>query len=678
MRNAMFVFGLAVLAGATCVAETTARNAAVAPDATKFAAVPRLQFNQRAVQLAEPLFWTRDANGNGALDPGELAVTWGLNEASLGDYVRNGSFLPSFAAAYARIARPVSAGGSSAADTTRRKAVLAELAQGRPTLVLTEFTEPRDVQLVGHIEKAARIIERLYARQTGVFGLEARIAADDTASRALFFRNQSPFCEAPQTENDPACNALAPRPKNISGLYPASIQADSSFCKVLEKRADADRLFDQFSVVRHKAGGRAAGNPATDELEAVPYTVAFADDMKAVSAELRAAAAVVAGDPAETAFKAYLEAAAQAFLDNSWFKADMAWKAMTATNSKWYLRIAPDEVYAEPCSRKANFHVTFARINQESLEWQRRLEPVKNDMEAAIASLAGPPYQARKIGFALPDFIDIVLNAGDSRSALGATIGQSLPNWGPVAESGGRTVAMTNLYTDPDSEAALLAQARSLLCKATADRVDPAVRFMTISTVLHEAAHNLGPAHEYRANGLTDDQAFGGPLASTMEELKAQTASLYFAEWLATRGVLSKEDAQSAHLRDVLWSFGHIAQGMLDARGKPKPYSQLAAIQMGFLNQRGVLSWKASEKAANGTDVGCFDVDLAKWPAAVEDLSRLVFGIKSRGDRPLAEKTRDEWVSDGTAWAGLRKTVEERWLRAPKAAFVYSIQSRHP
>jgi len=114
---------------------------------------------------------------------------------------------------------------------------------------------------------------------------------------------------------------------------------------------------------------------------------------------------------------------------------------------------------------QGNFHMTFALINQESLEWQRRLEPVKDDMEAAIASLAGPPYEPREVGFALPDFIDIVLNAGDSRSALGATIGQSLPNWGPVAESGGRTVAMTNLYTDPDSEAVLMEQARALLCK---------------------------------------------------------------------------------------------------------------------------------------------------------------------------------------------------------------------
>ncbi len=663
----LIVLAIASAPGLCFAAEAAAAKAS-------YSSVPRLEFNQRAAERNEPLFWIRDADDDGAIDPGELAVTWGPGEARLGSYVADGRFTPAFAAAFARIAAPVAFDGLAGSERARRQAVRTELGQGRPTLVLTTLTAPRDVQLVGHLEKVARIVERLYAQQNGVSGLDAGIPGDDTMSRALFFRNQGPFCEAPKTENDPACNALAQRPKRVSGLYPVSIQSDPDFCAVLEKRADADALFNQFSVVRHAPGGRAKGDPAADELVAVPYHVAYADDMKAVSTELRAAASVLAGDPAEAAFKAYLEAAAQAFLDDDWFKADVAWKAMTATNSRWYLRVGPDEVYAEPCSRKANFHMTFALINQESLEWQRRLEPVKDDMEAAIAALAGPPYKAREVGFALPDFIDIVLNAGDSRSALGATIGQSLPNWGPVAEAGGRTVAMTNLYTDPDSEAALLEQARALLCKSTADRVDPAARLMTLSTVLHEAAHNLGPAHEYRVDGKTDGQVFGGALASTLEELKAQTAALYYSDWLVARGLLSRQDADAAHIRDVLWAFGHIAQGMLDGRGKPKAYSQLAAIQMGFLNQRGVLQWKPNEKAANGSDTGCFDVDLAKWPAAVDDLSRLVFGIKSRGDRALAEQTRDEWISDGTAWAGVRGVIQERWLRAPKASFVYSIQ----
>ena len=100
-----------------------------------------------------------------------------------------------------------------------------------------------------------------------------------------------------------------------------------------------------------------------------------------------------------------------------------------------------DEVYYEPCALKAGFHVSFARINPGSVEWRDRLAPLKDKMEQALAKLAGKPYKARKVGFRLPDFIDIVVNAGDDRDAIGATIGQSLPNWGPVATEGrGRTV----------------------------------------------------------------------------------------------------------------------------------------------------------------------------------------------------------------------------------------------
>lgn len=666
---------LAVLAACSSSPAATAAASQEA-GASRYAALQRLDFNRRAVDYAVPLFWVIDADKDGAIDPAELAVTWGPNDDTLGRYVKAGVFTPEFDAVYEKLGHPVPLAGLSAGERTRRETVLLELSQGRPALVQTKLASPRDVALVGHLQQAARLIERVHARQNGVFGLDARIPADDTASKALFFRNQGPYCEAAKTESNPACNALSDKPGKVSGIYPASIQANPKFCEILEQRKDADVLLSPFVVVRHKDGGRSEGDPGTDDLVAIPYHVAFAQDMKAISAELSAAAAALAGDAAEAAFKSYLEAAARAFLDDSWFAADIAWKAMTATNSKWYLRVAPDEVYFEPCSRKAGFHMSFARINQESLAWQKTLDPVKADMERALAALAGPPYEPRAVGFALPDFVDIVINAGDSRSALGATIGQSLPNWGPVAESGGRTVAMTNLYTDPDSEVALLEETASLYCKATMERFDPNPRHQMFASLLHEAAHNLGPTSVYRVNGRTADQVFGGPLASTMEELKAQTASLYLPDWLADRGLLDKADVEKTHLTDVVWSFGQIAQGMTDAQGKPKPYSQLAAIQMGYLNSRGVLVWRAAERAANGSDVGCFDVDIAKWRPTVDELARIVFGAKGRGDRQLAEQTRDAWVSDGTPWAERRQVIQERWLRAPKASFVYGITSQ--
>ncbi|MDP2344466.1 MAG: hypothetical protein Q8O67_26150 [Deltaproteobacteria bacterium] len=655
------------------VTKTPTTTTTAAP-AARFDAIPRLEFNRRAAELAMPFFWIRDDNANKTLEPAEFAVLWGVSDQSRASFVDDkGAFTEMFRLAYAAMQKPAPIAATELpAEKARRESVLAELAQGRPTLVLTTLTTPEDKAVVAHVAKAARLIEKLYARQTGVDGLGSKIPELDLASQMLFFRNQGPFCEAPKTEKDPACSALADKPTKISGIYPASIQADAKFCEVLEKRKDSEQLLSPFVVVQHKPGGKAEGNAATDDLIAVPYTEVYAKEMGEIATELKAASSSIT-DPGEAAFKAYLDATAAAFGDNQWFKADVAWKAMTAVNSKWYLRIGPDEVYFEPCSHKAGFHVSFARINQDSLQWQKKLDPLKQDMEVALGTMAGKPYKIRDVGFQLPDFIDIVLNAGDARSAIGATIGQSLPNWGPVAESGGKTVAMVNLYTDDDSKAAYQEQASSLLCTETMNRVKDDPKNANLSTVLHEAAHNLGPAHEYKVNGKTDDQVFGGALASMMEELKSQTAALYFSEWLVGKGQLDAAVAENAHIHDVTWAFGHISQGMKNAEGKPKPYSQLAAVQMGFLNDKGALVWRPEAKAANGNDVGCFDLDLTKWTPAVDELTKLVAGIKARGDKPLAEKTRDAFVEEGTPWAKLRGVIADRWLRAPKASFVYSV-----
>ncbi len=627
----------------------------------------RLEFNRRAAEEALPLFWRTDADGDGALDAGELVGLWGWDGPALETLVVGGAFTPAFAALYETMVSPVAATGLDAAEVRRRTAIRDELGQGRPTLVETDLVgaSAEDLAIVDRVGRAAVLIERLFARQSGVFGFAAQLAAADPASRMVAFRNQGPFCEAPRTENDPDCNALAARPKRVSGLYPAALQEQPKFCELIATQKNAAELMGHFSVV---VDGATAGTYA-----AVPYHVAYKTDVEAIAVELEAGAAAIAS-AGEQPFAAYLRAAARGFRTNDWETADQAWVDMGSKGSRWYLRVGPDEVYHDPCALKAGFHVSFARINPSSVTWRDKLEPVKGELEAALARLAGPPYKARDVKFKLPDFIDVVINAGYARSAHGATIGQSLPNWGKVADAGGRTVAMTNLYTDADSSAALLEQTSSMFCPATQARVsaDPAASVM--STVLHEAAHNLGPAHDYKVKGKTDDQIFGGPLASTLEELKAQTAALYFSEWLAGRGVITRAEAEAAHVRDVAWGFGHVSRGMYTPDGTPKNYSQLASIQLGSLLAAKVLIWRADQTAANGTDRGCFDVDLAAWTPAIEKLAARVMRVKGAGDKKDALAMVAAFVDAKDTWADLRGVITERWLRAPRASFVYSIR----
>jgi hypothetical protein len=707
--------------GTPATAAASASGASAKP-AVRYDRIARRDFNRLAAQSYLPLFWRADADNDGRIGPTELAVLWGLEPTSSRDWVADGAFTQRFVDAYEKLAtlgaKPAStpvaatAAGTTAAPTAataagtsaqarssasaapsstaapstsgstaapsapavgsperearRRELVLRELDQARPTVIYTSFAgaSAEDRKLVGHLLTAAQTVEQIYLAQRGALALAAEIPTDDAASRMLFYRNQGPWCAAPRTEGEPDCSALPTFPKNVSGLYPASLQNDPQFCTTIGKQPDGEKLLHQFFVVREKDGKRVP----------VPYREEYRDSMAKVSVELRAAADTLSSDK-ETPFKTYLAAAAQAFLDDSWEQADEAWAKMNAQNSRFYLRIGPDEVYFEPCSRKAGFHVSFALINQGSLAWQRKLEPVKAQLEGEVARLAGAPYQARDVSFHLPDFIDIVLNAGDSRDPFGATIGQSLPNWGPVANEGrGRTVAMTNLYSDPDSEKALTELASSMLCAPSMARFSTKPDAFLMSTVLHEAAHNLGPAHEYKVNGKKATELFGGQLASTMEELKAQSSALHLASWLAGKGVVEKELAEQAHVRDVVWAFGHISRGMYGPSGERKPYSQLAAIQLGMLLEEGAAVWQPETKAHNGKDQGCVELKLERFPTVAEKMLGAAAGLLARGDVEAAKEIVRKYVDDPKDKGELHKVIQERWQRAPVASFVYSVE----
>jgi hypothetical protein len=671
--HARLLMGLCVLAidGMPCdhssraVAPQTVTVQAVELRAT-FDKIPRLDFNRRAAERFLPLFWRSDANKNGAIEPDELVILWGYGDLKYSDLIDGKGFTKSFSNLYSQLAAADEA-APSPEEQKHRELMKVELAQGRTTLIETDLSNAsaEEKSIAEHLEKAAVLTERVFARQTGTLGLADKIPPGDNASRMVFHRNQQAQCVAPKTENDPACNALADKPKRIVGLYPADIQSDPKFCEMLAKQPNSAQLMDHFTAVV------AGDKPGT--FKAVPYSEMWKDDMEAVAKELDLAAAAITS-PGEAALKAYLTAQAKAFRTNDWESANEPWAAMGVDNSKWYVRIAPDETYYEPCSVKAGFGAAVARINPESVAWQKKLDPVKGDMEKTFAAMAGAPYKARDVKFKLPDFIDIVLNAGNDRDAHGGTAGQSLPNWGKVAERGGRTVAMTNLGSDEDSRAAAAEQMASLFCPATNAQATTDSATILVTTMLHEACHNLGPAHEYKVKGKTDEQIFGGTLASMMEELKAQSGALYFTDWLADRGMLEKDVAEKVHLRDVSWAFGHISRGMYTGTGQPKTYSQLASIQMGLLMKAGALKFEPEATAANGKDKGCFELDFAKFPSEAKALATTVVKIKAAGDKKGADDLKAQWVDAKNDWAAMRDLIAERWLRAPKASFVYAVR----
>lgn len=619
----------------------------------------RDRVNQLALRLDLPLFWAADANGNGAPDPDEVRSLRFYPTAE--SWTRDDRFTPAFERAMERI---VAESLSPEPPDVRARLVRAELDHAAPTLVYSDLRALPEAHrgFARRMLTVAERIDALYATQAGMSALAPRVRDADDASRALFRRNWGPRCLGSLTERELACSALEGAPRQPVDVYPAEMQSSEGFCRALEARPDATALLSPFTVVRGEG----------ENLRAVPYTEAYAAQMRAVATDLRVAADAMS-DPEELALVAYLRAAATSFETNDWAPADEAWSRMSARNSRWYLRVAPDETYWEPCSQKAGFHLTLARINRASLAWQDRLTPLQNEMERALAALVTGEYTARNVSFHMPDFIDVVANAGDDRDAFGATIGQSLPNWGAVASEGrGRTVAMSNLYTDPDSDARHRAQASSLLTASAMESYTDDATPGLVSTILHEATHNLGPASEYRVDGRTADEAFGGAMSSMLEELKAQSGALYFTGWLRARGVIDEALARRIYVDSIVWAFGHVAAGMYTPTGQRKAYSQLAAVQLGALLDEGALAWDASALAADGAHRGAFSIDFERLPAACERVMARVLHVKARNDRAAADEMARRYV-DGDRVP--QRAITERYRAFPQVSFVYSVDA---
>lgn len=613
-------------------------------------ALDRADFNRLAAAADLPVFWKEDPTNQGLVDPAELT---GLGDgAALSRWVADGAFTPAFEAAYRHLV-----------ELRRRETVARELGQGRPTLVETDLTgaTAADRAVMGHLLDVARLIDELYATQRGAAGMIDRVAADDEASRALIHRNHGPWCEAPETEADPFCNGLPDFPEQHHFSWPDDVPINKTFCDDLAKQPNATALMDPFTVVRREGEG----------LIAVPYTEVYGDLMRQVAVALRAAAD--AADPkAEAPLVAYLRAAADGFETNRWEPADETWSRMSARNSHWYVRVGPDETYFEPCQLKAGFHLSLARVDADALAWEEKLSGLRAAMEGRVAQAIGAPYVARDVRFHLPEFINIAANAGDSRSSIGATIGQSLPNFGKVAEEGrGRTVAMVNLYTDPDSRETGLRQAEALLVPEVAALLADAEEMARLDTVLHEATHNLGPYGGTTIDGKRPEEHFGGRVDAILEELKAQTGSLLLMGLLGERGLLTEEQVRKGWAGTIAWSFGHIAAGMWTPSGQPKTYSQLAAILVGELSAAGALRFV---EGGDGLDPGRFQMDFARMPAAVDALMHEVGRIKVTGDIAGANALIDRHTGEAGLAAIHADLITERVLRFPKASFVYAVR----
>lgn len=409
------------------------------------------------------------------------------------------------------------------------------------------------------------------------------------------------------------------------------------------RRAEAGQLAaDRAALARHPAlselhPGLAdrlaalAGQPDPQRLYAVPYAVAWADELVAVKHHLfRAADAVEAEDPE---FARYLRNRGRDLLTNDYESGDAAW--VTGRYLHLNAQIGAYETYDDALFGVKAFHSLSLLVRDD----------------AATAALARGLGGLQEIENALPWESDrtvrtdipvgvyhVVADFGQARGTNTATI---LPNDALFARRYGRTILMrANIITHSELAESAAARWRAAMVPELAGALAPEGGLYR--TLWHEIGHYLGV--DRTADGRPLDQALQS-WADALEEMKSDLVSLFAHERFHAAGTI--DDARLTAVRA-----GGILRTLQNHRPRPdQPYQTMQLAQFNFFLERGLIAF---------ADDGRLTADLARYPGVVRALLTEVLAQQRAGDPAQAAAFFARW----TGWDERHEALAARLREA--------------
>lgn len=484
---------------------------------------------------------------------------------------------------------------------------------------------------------AGERLHRLYILQRHPDGLAAAdyLAAypELEAHRDLFRLNSGPMATTLDNTRGPFLSVSPETPAR--NVYPPGVtraELDNYFAANPARRAE---LLDDRAVVwaatpqnlrraldalhRYPAldtlhPGLSARLHASRDYLAVPYSVAYADDIFFVYARLNAAAdAVESGD---AAFARYLRLRARDLLSDDYEAGDAAWVTGRFTGNL-NAQIGAYETYDDTLYGVKTFF---------SLSLLVRDRPRSDELQAALTDIqavenALPYGHHREVRSDIPVGVyNIIADFGQARGANTATI---LPNEAYLARQYGRTILMRgNILLNEEVFAETHRAYRAAVIPAQADDLTPEGGFYR--TLWHEVGHYLGV--DQTEDGRDLDAALEDT-ASLYEEMKADLVSLVAARILRERGRISE-----AQLR-AIYAAGVRRVVLKNQPRREQPYGMMQLMQLNWFLDRGVLRFAD----------GQLSVDYARYPDAAEALLAEVLAIQRAGDRARAGAFIDRW-----------------------------------
>jgi hypothetical protein len=353
------------------------------------------------------------------------------------------------------------------------------------------------------------------------------------------------------------------------------------------------------------------GTPA--HLTTVPYHEAYAEWLKPMAADLRAAATL----SPDAAFARFLNLRADALLSDDYYASDIAW--LDLKNPKIDIIFAPYETYLddllgvrtsyggailirnEPESRK------LALYQQHEAEMQRAL-PVPDEDKPSKEGQSTPM-----------EVSDAPLRAGDLRYGYQA-VADNLPNDARIhAEKGSKKIFFKN-FMDERVNIVILPIAAKMMDPAQTEQVT-GEGYLT-GTILHEMSHGLGPAFAHINGKKVDIREAIGPAYSGLEEAKADVTGIYLAKWLVDQKLLPPGELDVIYASYVAGYLRTLRFGVGEAHGRAE------MMEFNYLAEQDAITLGAD---------GRYHVEFAKMTSAIAELCKKLLTFEADGDRTGVE-----------------------------------------
>jgi hypothetical protein len=357
-------------------------------------------------------------------------------------------------------------------------------------------------------------------------------------------------------------------------------------------------------------------HPDPKTLYAVPYSVAWADELgRAQLALFRAADDLQGSDPE---FAGYLRDRGRDLLSNDYESGDASW--VTGHFGKLNAQIGAYETYDDALFSVKAFHSFSLLLRDEKAT--EELHRGLGDLQQVEDAL---PYQPHKrVRTDIPVGVyEVIADFGQARGTNTASI---LPNDSLYARRYGRTILLReNIMENP--QLAELARRRWEAAMAPEFAGDFGVEGGFQRTLWHEVGHYLGP--DRTSDGRDLSQALQD-FSNTLEEMKADLVSLFAMQHFADAGLASPERLRAVQASGILRTLQN------DRPRRDQPYQTMQLAQFNWFLDRGLLTVGAD---------GRLSVHYEKYAPTVTALLEKIFALQQGGDPRAAAAFFERWTT---------------------------------